>query len=104
MWETDEERVMSRTQDYSSCGGDAALPPSGEQQNGNAGSLQSVWARWQWSGVCVNPHLAGIIAPTSALMNSGGRGASYAGAAYCMCGTSQALGFLNVLLVTAWVR
>lgn len=42
----------------------------------------------------MNPHLAGIIAPTSVVMNIGGRSASYGGAAYCVCGTSQPLVFL----------
>lgn len=92
MWETDEECVMSRTQDCRSCGRDTArYLLVGRRRRETAGSLQSVWARWQWSGLCVSPHLAGSIAPTSAVMNSGGCGASYGGAACCVCGTSQPL-------------
>lgn len=100
MWETDKECVMSRMQDYRSCGRDSArYLRVGRRRMETAGSLQSVWARWQWSGVCVYhcPDLCG---------NDYRRwqGFLWRSCLLCVWDSLTIFFFLNVLLVPVWVR
>lgn len=62
------------------------------------GSLQPVWAPWQWSGV---PHLAGTVAPTSEQWRP--RRFIWRSCLLRVWDFSTTC-FFNVLLVTAWVR
>lgn len=102
MWETDEERVMSRTQDYSSCGGDAArylrvgrsrmtlCSQCGLDGSGVAFARILTWPaslprpqRW-WTAAAAALRVQELLIACVGLLKH--------------------LVFLNVLLVTAWVR